>query len=301
MRRQAGFTLLELLLVVFILSVIALGAVSLVQSSDDQLRFEETQSRLRLLRSAILGESGPAQRLVGGHVADLGTLPDDVESLVRVGSADAFGAVRPEYGGTALDDVDAVRLLKGWRGPYVALGPSTDPSDVPFRDGWGNVALVDDALHHGWSPFDPTSNPFEITSLGSDGLPGGAGDYDRDLTIRVAADDWRVNLADWTVEVTNSSSGDLTLKIAVLVYSAGSWSGVESGNRQVDAGSTEALSFGDKTVPIGRHLAIVVKVNGSGDVPYKISGVGTGESPYVSKRVSFFARRTPESLALEVR
>ncbi|MHC4932682.1 MAG: hypothetical protein ACYTGV_10890, partial [Planctomycetota bacterium] len=221
--------------------------------------------------------------------------------LVRIGSAGAFGAVRPEYGGTALDDVDAVRLLKGWRGPYVALGPSTDPSGVPFRDGWGNVALVDDALHHGWNDFDPTGNPFEISSLGSDGLPGGAGDYDRDLTVRVVADDWKVNLADWSVAVSNTTGGDLTLKIAVLLYSAGSWSGVESGSRQVDAGNTETLSFGDTTAPIGRHLALVVKVNGSGDVPYKISGVGTGENPYVSRRVSFFARRTPEPLALEVR
>jgi prepilin-type N-terminal cleavage/methylation domain-containing protein len=290
MGNEKGFTLLELLLVIFILSILALGAVSLVETSEDQLRFEDTQSRLEQLRAAIVG----THRLTG-YVVDLGVLPDDVESLVRIGDADAFGAVLPEFDGASLDDVDAVRLLKGWRGPYVSLPASTDPSGASFRDGWGNISLVGDAAHHGWNDLDPTADPFELTSYGSDNGVGGVGDYDRDQTLQIVAADWKVNLADWSVELRNASGGDLELFVSVLYYEAGAWKRVDGESATIDDGASAPLSFGDQSVPIGRHLVLVVKKNGVGDVPYE-----DGSGRYVARKISFPARTVPAPLSLEV-
>jgi prepilin-type N-terminal cleavage/methylation domain-containing protein len=294
-----GFTLLELLLVIFILSILALGAVSLVETSDDQIRFDDTQSRLEQLRAGIVGTNGRTARL-RGYVVDMGVLPGDIESLVRRGDADAFGAVLPEFGGSALDDHDAVKLLKGWRGSYVALPGSTDPDNVRFRDGWGTISLVGDALHHGWSDLDPTAEPFEITSYGADGGPGGTGDYDGDQTLRIVKDDWTVNLADWTVELRNASGGELELYVTVLFWENGTWKRADSGSATIADGTSETVAFGDETVPIGRHLALVVKKNGVGDVPYEDPDAGSGACPYVARKVSFLARNLPAPLTLEI-
>ena len=46
---RSGFTLVELLVVVFILSILALTGLAMKETADSQHRFEDTQSRLRAL------------------------------------------------------------------------------------------------------------------------------------------------------------------------------------------------------------------------------------------------------------
>jgi type II secretory pathway pseudopilin PulG len=305
MRDDGGLTLLELLLVVFILSVAALSVVSLVDRTDEQIRFDDTRGRLRRIRQAIVGPEADAAgpRLLWGYVADLGVLPDDIESLVRIpAGADAFGsdeAVFDPDPGASGDEIELDLMAKGWRGPYVTLPPSTDPASVRFRDGWGNLSATDDDLHHGWSDLDPTANPFEIVSPGADGLAGGAR-YDADVAVEITGDDWRVDLGGWAVDVRNGSGGEVELRVSVLVYENGSWTRRDSAQGAVADGETGSFAFdGGTQVPLGRHLVVVVEDSdttaGNGETPYNHPG-----GPYVTRRVDFWPRTNPPALTLEV-
>ena len=53
---RPGLTLLELMLVVFILSMVAFSAVSLTNTLDEQSRFEATRDRWDTIRQAIRGK-----------------------------------------------------------------------------------------------------------------------------------------------------------------------------------------------------------------------------------------------------
>jgi len=304
MRDDRGLTLLELLLVVLILSVAALSAISLVDRTDQQVRFEDTRGRLSQIRRGILGPEDPADgpRLLWGYVADLGALPGDIESLVRQpAGADAFGsrpAVFDPGGGAATVDLDL--LAKGWRGPYVTVPPSTDPTTARFRDGWGNLSATNDDLHHGWNDLDPTATPFEIVSVGADGRGGGTDDYDADAVVQIGSDDWQVGIAGWSIDVLNSSSGQVDLRVSVLVYGSGSWTRRNSAQAAVAAGATGTFAFAAGTVPLGRHLVVVVAdsdaTEGNGETPYQ-----QPDNSYVTKRVDFWPRTHPASFTLEVR
>jgi prepilin-type N-terminal cleavage/methylation domain-containing protein len=87
-RKSSGFTLLELLLVVFIMSVLAFSAVSLtdsLDSSQDQYRYERAKNQAVELKKAII-DRVETQQVVRGFVADVGALPANMTEL-------AFGVV----------------------------------------------------------------------------------------------------------------------------------------------------------------------------------------------------------------
>lgn len=272
MRRQAGLTLLELMVVVFILSALALSAVSLVGRTDHQVRYEDTQGRLDRIRRATVGDPGAAT--LAGYVVDTGVLPVCTADLVAAPTnAQAFGIVQPDlYSGVTLPG-----LPKGWRGPYVVLPPSGDPSDPRFRDGWGNVSrdlagnpdALADATQHGWVFALSASNDLTVTSYGADGLSGDAGEtaFDADLSVRMAESDWRVDLAGWSVRVRNTTAADETVYVAVLVYEydptdgvdGHKWTSCNSDPVTVTAGAEgDAVFPADRKVPVGRHLLVVV-------------------------------------------
>lgn len=86
--KSSGFTLLELLLVVFIMSVLAFSAVSLtdsLDSSQDQYRYERAKNQAVELKKAII-DRVETQQVVRGFVADVGALPANMTEL-------AFGVV----------------------------------------------------------------------------------------------------------------------------------------------------------------------------------------------------------------
>jgi len=265
MRRDQGLTLLELTIVVFILSALALTAVSLVDRTDHQCRYEDTQGRLLQMRRAVVGEPGAAT--LCGFVIDMGVLPGDVASLVAApAGAETFGLKQPEFNASI---TLSAGLPKGWRGPYVALPPSGDLSTVRFRDGWGNVSrdaggdpdTTLDAAHHGWNDLDPSATLFAITSFGADGATGDAGetDFDGDLSVAIAPGEWQVDLSGWSVELQNATASDATLFVALLVYENGGWTRHDTGAVAVIADATESSAFpADTLVPIGRHVLVVV-------------------------------------------
>ncbi|QPJ62478.1 MAG: prepilin-type N-terminal cleavage/methylation domain-containing protein [Candidatus Nitronauta litoralis] len=187
---QSGFTLLELLLVVTLLSTTAFMTLSAVENNSDQIRFEDTRNRLSLFRTAILGSNNlapaPGDPLTG-YVVDNGVLPGNIDALVNLpANFDPYilmdpifdpnpdsngwnnGPALPAVGGEIPLSNPAQQLLKGHRNFYLQ-----GASNGFYRDGWGTTGVgggggggvdcptdplpvgggegnLNDALNHGW-------------------------------------------------------------------------------------------------------------------------------------------------------
>lgn len=178
-----GFTLLELLLVVAILSSLALAATTFVDNGDSQQRFETTRDRMVLLRKAILGDTTlnlNGQPLVGGFVADMGRLPLNIHELLErqfcVNRQHSTESACTAGGGVWIDNpvwavgrcsnpadgnqtdclnnggswtANAGNLGSGWRGPYLSTLQSANVADA-FTDGWGRMAVNSTDQNYGW-------------------------------------------------------------------------------------------------------------------------------------------------------
>lgn len=159
---QAGFTLLELLLVVAILSSLALAATAFVDTKDNQERFEITRERLADIRHAAIGQphlSVGGETVVGGFVADMGRLPNNLEELLsQPPDCDPVTEVS-DLCPWGFDETSGI--WRGWRGPYLNIMPSSD-GNRKFLDGWGNA----------WGRFVvDTNGGLLVQSDGADGKP----------------------------------------------------------------------------------------------------------------------------------
>jgi prepilin-type N-terminal cleavage/methylation domain-containing protein len=301
MRHQAGLTLLELLLVVFILSVISFGAVSLIDSSDSQWRFEETKSRLARIRVAVVGEGEPVyagQRRLSGFVADVGDLPTDAADLTGPLAAGdtAYQSQTPE-----LEDgyqLSAHALFKGRRPPYLVLEASTDPSNPRYRDGWGTKSTANDALLHGWG-WTVASETLTVVSLGADGQTGApaGGAYDADISATIAKSEWGIE-GGIQVEVRNSTTGDIAnLRVDLLLYADGSWSQVVSARQSIPTTASRTFQITD-FVPAGTHLLVLMQdadaTAGNGERPY-------GSSPFTTSLIEVYPGVAPALIQWEVK
>ena len=297
-RHQPGFTFLELMLVVSILSGIAVLAFATAGDTEEQRRYEETQRRLEAIRRAVLGTSEPAwdgQVRLSGYLADNGVLPTDttpagrlVDLLSQPPGYAGQGLVTPVFdpvptAATCLNDGgestvtwgDGEKLVKGWGGPY--LRPA--PGSAVFRDGWGNHATGgDDASNFGWI-VGTDAHSLTVTSYARDNAIGGS-DYDADLALALAtgssvwAGNWRVDLSGWTVTVRNTTAAAVNhLRVSVLAFAndagGGKWKRITSSEIvTLAAGATDTVSFnaycnngsggGDSRVAQGRHLIVLV-------------------------------------------
>jgi len=328
-----GFTLLELVVVLFILGLLTASALSLTGRFDGQVRLETTRQRMVALRHGLLGapDHGSGGRTTGrlaGYVADVGRLPASVDDLIAEPDevAERF-AVRPPVfdptpGAAGLEDASGdeieldepvEQLGKGWRGPYVQPPPA--PGARRYRDGWGNVNpdATEDAANHGWSlTFDDPADSatMTLTSLGADGKSGGGEDFETDLAMTVAEADWAVRLNGWSLTVKNTRAqpvGDL--RVALLIFANGTWRRVTTDEKitvQANDQSTITFAFTESEVdeakdraPIGEHLLVLVEDQnntlGDGETPYP--DPGTAGNLRVTRRVKFFARTSlPEPL-----
>jgi prepilin-type N-terminal cleavage/methylation domain-containing protein len=236
-KTQSGFTLLEMVLVLFLISLMASATLFITDNLDDQASYDETKRRMEIIRQAIVGD--PTRRLNGqteirGFAADMGRLPGCLRELVESNHCiDASGAL-------AAWTIDAsTGLGSGWRGPYIQVTPESDGA-LRFRDGYLNTATDasgaigtnsdaavngDDERNHGWtwaiydSADNLTSDVFtaeniRIQSFGTDG----SNKYPRgnlnSTSKLIDANDFRASLANWdsfSISFSNVSSGIVSI------------------------------------------------------------------------------------------
>lgn len=195
LRTQLGFTLLELLLVVFLLGVLAMTTFAVVQEGDDQQRFDATKTYYQLIKKAIVGDTTltlNGETDVSGFVADIGRLPNCLRELVEISGCDGVVGVNAITGlnddlPVWAQDADS-QVWSGWRGPYLQGIPESGIG-LAFRDGWKNIggATNTDARNYGWlfgtvaagvdniqcgnaALTQPIAGGLVVQSCGSDGL-----------------------------------------------------------------------------------------------------------------------------------
>jgi prepilin-type N-terminal cleavage/methylation domain-containing protein len=293
---QAGFTLLELLLVVAILSSLALAATTFVENADDQARFEETRLRLETIRQAVLGDARGSlngQPAIGGFVADMGRLPETLDELIRQPTDCDPITAGDQPCSWSFDTTSGV--WAGWHGPYIhafAEQGNVCPGEQPYRDGWGNAGCA--SGNFGWSVAltddpegieaadDALKDALTVKSKGSDGAVGGS-DYAADYPASgylAERSDFQFNLKGWSVSVrfVNPAGGaislpaaDVTLKLRIHYPEHGTVKFLDSldidavkldANAVADGISVDkTFSFGatDRFVPWGvRSVDVVV-------------------------------------------
>lgn len=209
---QGGFTLLELLLVVTILSAVAWMSLGYVNNNGDQVRFEDTKNRLQAIRRAIIGDTSRTlngQPVISGYVADMGVIPSDINALISrkycqgdptklSEEACLSPSTWREQGQDFCSDAtystqslceannkvwnfgfghdDKYGLWLGWNGPY--LQATSTMEYTKFLDGWGNN---DGSNNFGWIfAIDLTTGDFSVQSVGREGTSTGSDKYDVD-------------------------------------------------------------------------------------------------------------------------
>ena len=194
---QQGFTLLEMVLVLFLISLMASATLFLTENVEDQAKYDETKRRMEIIREGIVGD--PTRTLNGetelrGFAMDIGRLPECMRELLS-----------PEYCNGAdipLWKSDAsTEISYGWNGPYLQTLPESD-GVTHFRDGYLNQASNNtaDNLNSGWLNFNSMAGlgPLTIQSDNSDRTT-----TSDDITVSklVSHNDYLVTLASHWQEI----------------------------------------------------------------------------------------------------
>ncbi|RMF85221.1 MAG: prepilin-type N-terminal cleavage/methylation domain-containing protein, partial [Nitrospirae bacterium] len=141
---RAGFTLIEIIIVLAVISILAGAMVPNVVHQVDHRREEATREEMQAIYRAIVGDPRTG---TGGYLEDMGRLPPSLTDLVEQGS-------QPGY------SLQLAGVGMGWNGPYLSGGFSDESW---LTDAWGHPYT-----------YDPTTG--EVTSAGRDGATGTADD-----------------------------------------------------------------------------------------------------------------------------
>ncbi|CAH2602665.1 protein of unknown function [Rhodovastum atsumiense] len=246
---EVGFTLMELLVALAILSVAAYAALDTVAQDTGPTRFQDTRQRLEMIRTAVLGQPGRSvngEPDIAGFVADIGRLPKNPQELISRPGADTADTSDdiPEWG---LDAVKTTGLYVGWRGPYLLAFREVTSKERAFRDGWGNIAKGkalasngENTSLFGWHRFGSATDNLYVQSYGADGKANEVNTYNnQDAFLKdyppsanpddptglpdplVAASDWRVALGQLQLRLVNRSGTNLAFtesKICAALY-----------------------------------------------------------------------------------
>jgi type II secretory pathway pseudopilin PulG len=279
----AGFTLVELLLILFILGSLALLTTAIVDGVDEQSRFDQTKSRLEQIRRAVIGDTSRTlngQPDLRGFVVDMGRLPANLAELVSQGGMPVWGLSSVEVSPVTIE------LPGGWRGPYLETSPSF--SGTPkFRDGWNNVGGADDEVKFGWifKLRDKDGNEttdldeavvLQVRSHGSDGISGVEVDAENPYASNFPAssqnliekNDVFIKIDKLRIEFSKQvsiASSDLKLGFYFWDYTDGSVLSVPSEvfSADLSAVSAEAEFLPDQVFPAGNYAAVILCNDGS--------------------------------------
>jgi len=111
--RTAGFTLIEITLVLAVLAILAAAVTPMVLQQIVNAKVEATRAEAKLLHEAIMG--GPDVAGSFGFFGDMGRFPRSFEELVR-----------PDAGAALFSTATFRNVGMGWKGPYINTGDSAD-------------------------------------------------------------------------------------------------------------------------------------------------------------------------------
>ena len=106
MRRPAGFTLIEVAVVLAVVAILAAAITPMVLRQLVDAKVEATRQEARLLHEAILGAPGAS-----GFFGDMGRWPASFDELLR-----------PAPGTPLFTTATFRNVGMGWKGPYVNAG-----------------------------------------------------------------------------------------------------------------------------------------------------------------------------------
>jgi general secretion pathway protein G len=170
-RRTGGFTLIEVIVVIAVISILAAMAVPYAVKIIDQSREEATKKQMEEIHRAIMGDPKVP---TAGYLGDMGKLPAALADLNTQGAQPAVS-----YG------MQGVKY--GWSGPYVNVGFSAGANLV---DGWG--------MNLGYN--NPGAG--QIRSAGPDRVLGNADDIIYPSSAVVPGGGLLVNLYVWNTNST---------------------------------------------------------------------------------------------------
>ena len=187
--QQTGFTLLELVLVLFILAILTTTSLSLIETEDGQIRYEASINKRDAVIDALYNETLEGnQRILSGYIVDNGRLPpidainDDSDERMNYwlfeNSLETYASVNAysDTDGTPellTDGTNNYPMYKGFRaGGYLrADNRSGNPStNDEFNDEWGANLFISDI-------GEPNANDIIIGFDGDGGI-----DFDLDTT-----------------------------------------------------------------------------------------------------------------------
>jgi len=172
-RRSRGFTLIEVIVVVAVLSILASLALPYAAKFIDIARVESTRRQIEELHRAVVGDpKGPT----AGYLGDMGALPASLDPLNTQG-----GQPGRTYG--------PLGVKHGWDGPYMKFGYSARAYLV---DGWGKDLRYNNP------------GPGQIRSDGPDRTPGTPDDIIYPPSAVVPSGRLLVNLYVWRTDNTSS-------------------------------------------------------------------------------------------------
>lgn len=256
---ESGFTLVEVLMVVVLISVLAVASLQLFGDSDQDARYQETLSRMARVREALIGNPDlkvDGARTSFGFLGDIGALPQDDSGL---------GALLDNSGGYPPYSMDSgAHAGAGWNGPYLGSG---DASSLLVNDGWGRPLQYTVS----W-PFSAT-----LTSYGKDGAPGAPGGtvYDQDIVITIPESMTSAMVYGFVCQNSGPFNADADVELG---FPDGKGSLMRPSLR-VSAGQNGQFQF--KGVPFGIHSISVYVPDKSIGTPTKGPGMIIVDKPNV--------------------
>lgn len=299
---QSGFTLLEMVLVLFLIGLMASATLMLTENIEDQAKYDETKRRMEMMRKAIVGD--PTRTVNGspeisGFVVDMGRLPFCVAELLEL-ATEMSPATDPKTYDSPCVGAPTITIWNsdvstglgfGWRGPYIQVLPERN-GDLRFRDGYGNSdsSTALDAQYSGWIDYDISNAEISVSS---DSFDLSISSDDITAPSLIVASDWQINSIIVNLISQNisdalpidASGADVMLRIFITDVSGAidGGDGNSSTFHNIDsasivAGNSVPYTFTFDEVPIGNHGYVLVCDN-SGSI-YIFDGACTNSISY---------------------
>lgn len=182
-RKNTGFTLLELVVVVAVMGLISSMAMDVYTDNSNQKRFEATKERLAEIKFAIIGDPMMrvgSQAVLSGYYNDMDRLPKSLSELIYKCRTSTYVGVISANQSTC--EATAGNVWEtDWKGPYLHNLQSSG-GNLVFQDAWGNSS----AGNFGWTFSDTASiGSLQIQSRGLDRGVGSSSTnpYDNDYPV----------------------------------------------------------------------------------------------------------------------